>query len=159
MTWVATTVSYAAAELLREARKALAKGDAQRATLLAGQAKQLGLEYPLNADSPDKVEALIRSSSTFAQGPAAGMDAGVYTLAFAQFLMDQSIGLLGYTAFDEAQQLAQQAKDLQASYSQFDRTPDQVLVQIAAARRQAAGDPAAAACSGAAHESGRPCGR
>ena len=130
------------AELLREARKTLAKGDAQRATLLVGQAKQLGLEYPLNADSPDKVEALIRRASAFSQGPAAGTDTGVYTLEFAQFLMDQSIGLLGYAAFDEAQQLAQQAKDLRASYSQFDRTPDQVLVQIAAARRQATGDPA-----------------
>ena len=62
------------AELLREARKTLAKGDAPRAMLLVGQAKQLGLEYPLNADSPDKVEALIRRASVFSQGPAAGMD-------------------------------------------------------------------------------------
>ena len=86
----------------------------------------------------------IRQASIFSQGPAAGADTAVYTLEFAQFLMDQSIGLLGYAAFDQAQQLAQQAKDLRASYSQFDRTPDQVLVQVAAARRQAAGDPGGA---------------
>ncbi len=97
-------------------------------SLFVGQAKQLGLEYPLNADSPDKVEALVRKASVFSQGPAAGADTAVYTQDFAQFLMDQSIGLLGYAAFDEAQQLAQQAKDLRANYSQFDRTPDQVLV-------------------------------
>jgi general secretion pathway protein D len=131
-------------ELLREARKALAKGDTQRASLLVGQVKQLGLEYPLNADSPDKVESLVRKASVFSQGPAAGMDTAVYTQDFAQFLMDQSIGLLGYAAFDEAQQLAQQAKDLRANYNQFDRTPDQVLVQVAAARRQALGEPAGA---------------
>jgi len=129
------------AELLREARKALAQGDASRATLLASQAKQLGLDYPLNADSPDKVDALIRKASVFSQGPPSGTDSSVYTLDFAQFLMDQSIGLLGYAAFNEAQQLAQQAKDLRANYSQFDRTPDQVLAQIATARRQAEGDP------------------
>ena len=60
-----------------------------------------------------------------------------YTRDFAQFLMDQAAGLLGYKAFDEAQQLAQQAKDLRATYGQFDRTPDQMLTQIAAFRRQA----------------------
>jgi len=125
-------------ELLQDARKTLAKGDAQRASLLVAQAKQLGLEYPLNADSPDKVEALIRQASGFSQGLAAGTDRNVYTLEFAQFLMDQSIGLLGYGAFDEAQQLAQAAKDLRANYSQFDRTPDQVLAQIGAARQAAA---------------------
>ncbi len=57
-------------QLLREARAALAKGDAQRATLLVGQARHLGLTYPLNADSPDKVDALIGKAATFSQGPA-----------------------------------------------------------------------------------------
>ncbi len=46
---------------------------------------------------------------------------------------------MSYKAFDESQQLAQQAKDLRATYGQFDRTPDQVLTQIAAARRQTLG--------------------
>lgn len=133
------------AELLCEARKTLARGDAQRAALLVGQAKQLGLEYPLNADSPDKVDALVRKATVFAQGPAAGTDTSLYTLEFAQFLLDQSVGLMGYAALDEAQQLAQQARDLRANYSQFDRTPDLVLTQIAAARRQALGPDTGAA--------------
>lgn len=95
----------------------------------------------------------------FSQGPAAGADTAVYTQDFAQFLMDQSIGLLGYAAFDEAQQLAQQAKDLRANYNQFDRTPDQVLVQIAAARRQALGEPTGCARCRSAHEPRGQSGR
>ena len=59
-------------ELLHSARMALAKGDAQRAGILAAQAKQLGLTYPLHADSPDKVEALVRKAAAFAQGPTTG---------------------------------------------------------------------------------------
>ena len=126
-------------ELLASARAALAKGDAQRAALFTGQAKRLGLVYPLNADSPDKVEALIQQAMIFAKGPGPQEDAAAYTRNFAQFLLDQATGLLGYRAFDEAQQLAQQAKDLQAQFGQFDRTPDQVLTQIAAVRRQTSG--------------------
>ncbi len=75
--------------------------------------------------------------SVFAQGPGPSDDPQAYTRSFAQFLMDQSAGLLGYQAYDEAQQLAQQASDLRAQFGQFDRTPDQLLTQIAAARRQA----------------------
>ena len=129
-------------QLLREARAALAKGDTQRATLLAGQARHLGLTYPLNADSPDRVDALIGKAATFSQGPGAGTDAATYTREFAQFLLDQATGLAGYGEFEDAQRLAQQAKDLRANYSQFDRTPDQVLTQVAAARRQAIGESA-----------------
>ena len=93
------TGSSESSQLLREARAALAKGDAQRATLLAGQARQLGLNYPLNADSPDKVEALIGKAAPFSQGPAAGTDAAAYTREFAQFLLDQSTGLVGLRRF------------------------------------------------------------
>ncbi|MHB8956277.1 MAG: type II secretion system protein GspD [Pirellulaceae bacterium] len=129
-------------ERLREARAALAKGDTQRAQLLVGQARELGLTYPLNADSPDRVDALINKAATFSQGPAAGSDTAAYTREFAQFLMDQATGLVVYGAFEDAQQLAQQAQDLRATYQQFDRTPEQVLAQVAAARRQALGEPA-----------------
>ncbi|MHB8969733.1 MAG: type II secretion system protein GspD [Pirellulaceae bacterium] len=130
-------------DMLRDARAALARGDAQRASLLVEQTRNLGLTYPLNTDtdSPDKADALIRRAAKFSQGPAAGSDAVAYTRDFAQFLMDQATGLVGYGAFDEAQQLAQQAKDLRATYGQFDRTPEQVLTQVAAARRHALGEP------------------
>ena len=127
-------------QLLQEARAALAKGDSHRATLLVGQARQLGVNYPLNADSPDKIEALIAKAAAFAKGPAAGADAAGYTREFAQFLLDQSAGLLAYGAYDDAQQLAQQSKDLRANFGQFDRTPEQMLTQIATARKQAQSD-------------------
>jgi phage shock protein A len=123
-------------ELLLAARQALAKGDMQRASLLVGQANKLGLVYPDHADSPEHVASIVNRATGFTQGPAAGTDPGVYTREFAQFLLDQATGLLAYQAFDAAQQLAQQAQDLRAQYGQFDRTPDQVLTQIAAARRR-----------------------
>jgi len=122
-------------ELLLAARKSLAKGDAARAALLVEQAKKLGLTHALHEDSPDKIDSLIRGAATFAKGPAAGVDATGYTRDFAQFLLDQAVGLLGYQDIDGARQLAQQAKDLQARYGQFDRTPDQVLAQIATAQQ------------------------
>jgi general secretion pathway protein D len=130
-------------QLLQDARVALAKGDSQRASLLIGQARQLGVNYPPNADSPDKIEALVSQAAAFAKGPMAGTNAEGYTREFAQFLLDQSTGLLAYHNYDEAQQLAQQSKDLRASFGQFDRTPDQVLAQIASARRQAQSNVAA----------------
>ncbi len=126
-------------QLLLAARQALAKGNAQQAGLMTAQAKRLGLTYPLTADSPEKVEALVRKAAVFAQGPGSNAEASAYTRDFAQFLMDQAVGLLGYQAFEGAQQLAQQAKDLRAQYGQFDRNPEQVLAQIAAARRQTLG--------------------
>lgn len=124
-------------ELLLAARQTLAKGDAARANLLVAQARKLQLTYPLNADSPDRVEVLVRKASAFAQGPGPDVEANAYTRDFAQFLLDQATGLANYRAFDDAQRLAQQAKDLRAEFGQFDRTPDQVLTQIDAARRHA----------------------
>lgn len=135
-------------EMLLSARQALAQGDAQRADLLVTQVRQMGLTYPLNADSPEKVETLVRQAAVFSRGPQPGDDAAKYTRDFAQFLMDQATGLMGYQALNEAQQLAQQAKDLRAQYGQFDRTPDQLLTQIAAARRQAGNDPRLAGTTG-----------
>ncbi len=126
-------------ELLQGARQALAKGDTQRAGLMIAQAKKLGLTYPLTADSPEKVKTLVLQAAIFAKGPSPQMDTTAYTRDFAQFLMDQAAGLASYKSFDAARQLAQQAKDLRAQYGQFDRTPDQMLAQIAAARRQATG--------------------
>ena len=134
-----------ASELLLGARQALARGDVQRATLLTGQAKALGLSYPANADSPARVEAIVQQAAMFAKGPAPGTDPAAYTRDFSQFLLDQATGLLGYQSLDAAQQLAQQAHDLRATYGQFDRTPEQVLTQIAAVRRQIAGSPGLAA--------------
>jgi general secretion pathway protein D len=125
-------------QLLLEARQALAKGNANRAQLLVQQARQLNLDYPLHADSPQHVEALVQKARAFAAGPAANAEPDTYIREFAQFLMDQGAGLLRYEAFNDAQRLAQQAKDLNAGFGQFDRTPDQLLTQIAAAREQAA---------------------
>ncbi|MFO7901313.1 MAG: hypothetical protein R6U98_01525, partial [Pirellulaceae bacterium] len=126
-------------QLLLDARRALAKGDAQRAGLLVSQAKKLGVNYPINADSPDKVDALVKRAAGFSDGPEPDENATDYTRKFARFLMDQASGLLAHQAFDEARQLAQQAKDLRAEYGQFDETPDQLLSKIAAVRRQNAG--------------------
>ncbi len=123
--------------LLQDARLALAGGDAERAGQIVAQARQLKMAYPLNADSPDKVDSLVRQARAFAKGPASGTDDATYRRAFAQFLMDQSAGLMGYSAFQDAQRLAQQAKDLGAQYGQFDQTPDQLLTRIEAGARQA----------------------
>lgn len=125
-------------QLLLDARRALAKGDTQRAGLLASQAKKLGLNYPVNADSPKKVETLVKRAAGFSNGPRASEEQGEYTRKFAQFLMDQASGLLAHQAFEQARQLARQAKDLRAQYGQFDQTPDQLLSKIAASRRQQA---------------------
>ncbi len=102
-------------QLLLAARQALSNGDANKATLLTGQAKQLGLTYPLHADSPEKVETLIRKAQGFAAGPGPQTDSVTYTREFAQFLMDQATGLMQYKSFEDAQRLAQQAKDLRLS--------------------------------------------
>ncbi|MFW6168918.1 MAG: hypothetical protein ACODAD_00410 [Planctomycetota bacterium] len=126
-------------QLLLEARRALAKGDAQRAGLLVSQADKLGGDYPINADSPDKVNALVEQAARFSKGPEAAENATDHTRDFARFLMDQATGLLSHGAFDQARQLARQAKDLGAEHEQFDQTPDQLLSEISAVRRQHGG--------------------
>jgi general secretion pathway protein D len=136
---------FRSVEMLREARLALAKGDAQRAALLSAQVRQMGLTFAPQADSPDAVDGLVQQANRFSQGPAPGADPATYTREFADFLLNQALGLVPYGDLEDAQQLAQQAQSLGARFGQFDRTPDQVLGQIVAARRQILGDPAAPA--------------
>ncbi|MCO6455221.1 MAG: general secretion pathway protein GspD [Pirellulaceae bacterium] len=117
--------------LLGVARQALAAGNYPQAMNLVAQARQLGAVYPLNADSPDKVEAHIREARNFAAGPLPGVDQTDFQRQYAQHLMQQAEYLLLY--HDDpvpAERLARQAKALPVQYGQFERTPDQLLARI-----------------------------
>lgn len=126
-----------AAHILAEARKAVAAGNVRGAAELAKQARAQGV-IAHQGDSPDAIDALIQKSNQLSAGPRPGTDPAQFSQAYAQFLMEQSEGLLRYQLYGEAEQLAQQAKGLNVRYGSNERTPDQLLGHIAALQNRPA---------------------
>jgi general secretion pathway protein D len=120
---------------LVDARKALSFGDVRRASDFANQARQLGVDSR-SGDSPAAIEALIAKSNRLTAGPQKGMEAQ-FAREYAEFLMEQSEGLLEYREFKDAERLAQHAKSLKVRYGAGERNPDQLLEYIAGLQQQA----------------------
>ncbi|MGO8689719.1 MAG: hypothetical protein ACLQLG_08785 [Thermoguttaceae bacterium] len=119
--------------LLRLSRRALAVGDVRRAVERLNQAKRLEVRYGPLDDSPAKVEATIAKYQeivTLDRNTEAGRR------AYARLLMEESEALLHYGQFDEAEELANRAAQQQVTYSPFEARPQNLLAEIAAARRQ-----------------------
>ena len=128
-----------AADWILQARMAVAAGNVTAAEAAARQARQNGATIGAGGDSVESVETLIRQMQQFLQGPETGVSREAYRRAFATFLTDQSAGLIPYGQLDKAEELAKQASSLRADFAATDRTPEQVLALIAAARRVATG--------------------
>ncbi|MCA9269721.1 MAG: hypothetical protein KDA41_14675, partial [Planctomycetales bacterium] len=125
-------------ELLAGARKALAAGDVKQAGQLVDEAGRLGLTYPPNVDTPTKVGALIEQqhrmfNSTALTDPRS--QSPEFKRAYVQHLLAQADGLLGYRELDAAEDLARRATALKPELGPQDRSPAQVLAQIASLRR------------------------
>lgn len=124
-------------ELLLDARRALAMGDARRATQKVQQAKTSGIRYSALDDNPDKVVAAIGAySDLMAQKTERGASEP-WRRQYARILLDQADALLRWRDFGEAERLASEAARLRVNYSPYERRPETILDQIAAARRQA----------------------
>ncbi len=119
--------------LLRLSRRALAVGDVRRAVERLNQAKRLEVRYGPLDDSPAKVEATIAKYQEIVT-----LDRNTETgrRAYARLLMEESEALLHYGQFDEAEELANRAAQQQVTYSPFEARPQNLLAEIAAARRQ-----------------------
>ena len=108
-------------------------GDVRRAVDRLNQAKRLEVRYGPLDDSPAKVEATIAKYQeivTLDRNTEAGRR------AYARLLMEESEALLHYGQFDEAEELANRAAQQQVTYSPFEARPQNLLAEIAAARRQ-----------------------
>jgi len=127
--------------LLRDARRALAEGKPEKAAQLADEANRLGLRYSPTDDTPFKVRKLIEQHrKLMSAGPLSSPHAQTpqFKRAYAELLMQQADGLLGYGDYDAAESLARRAFQVKADFGSFQRTPAQLLAQIASRRRDAA---------------------
>ncbi|MBU4272492.1 MAG: hypothetical protein KKA28_11585 [Planctomycetes bacterium] len=129
---------------LREARLALAVGDVRRAAEFVRQARAMQVNYRPLDDTPEKVETAIRKYSELS-----GLDKSTeaYARAYARNLMEQADALARWSEYDEASRLADRAAGMRITYSPFEQKPQDLLGRIAAARKQVAGRPIAAAAS------------
>ncbi len=126
-----------ASDPLLDARRALAVGDTRRATQKVQQARATGIRYNTLDDNPDKVEAAIAAySDVIAQKTERGAS-DPWRRQCARVLLDQADALLRWQDFGEAERLATEAARLRVNYSPYERRPEMILDQIAAARRQA----------------------
>jgi len=127
-------------EMLRDARKELARRNIKRAGELANQAKTLGITYPLHADSPDRVLDLLQRLQAMQTMPN---DANL-TKAQGSFLLMQAEGLLYHREWEPAEHLAQQAKAMGVVNGPYSRGPDAILQQAALLKANANGPNSAA---------------
>jgi general secretion pathway protein D len=131
-------------DLLRSARRALAVGDARRATELAAQAKQFQVRYEPLDDSPEKVEAAIAKHQEVG---SQDKNSESYRRNYARLLMEEAEALFRWNEYEHAEQLASLAARLPVSYGAFEAKPEELLTRIAVARRGAglAAEPSPAA--------------
>ena len=118
---------------LRTARLALAVGDLRRATEFVQRARASRIDYQPLDDTPDKVEAAIRRQQDL-QGLDKSTEA--YARASSRNLMEQADALLRWNEYDEAERLARRAAALRIDYGPFEQKPQELMQQIASARRQ-----------------------
>jgi general secretion pathway protein D len=119
--------------LLRLSRRALAVGDVRRAVDRLNEAKRLDVQYGPMDDSPAKVEAAI---SKYQEIMTLDRNTDEGRRAYARMLMEESEALLRYGQLDEAEELAHRAAQQQVTYGPYEVRPQNLLEQIAVARRQ-----------------------
>lgn len=136
------------ADLLLDARRALAVGDTHRAAQKAQQAKATGAQFGALDDNPDKVEAAIAAYSDLMAQKSERGAMEPWRRQYARLLLDQADALARWRDFPEAERLASEAARLRVNYSPYEMRPEMVLDRIAAARRQAV-SPAAGSHDGA----------
>jgi general secretion pathway protein D len=118
---------------LRAARLALADTDVRTAGMHVQRARNMQLTYQPSDDTPDKVEAAIRSYLELS-----GLDKNTeaYAHKYARSLTEQADGLMRWGAYDKAEELARRAAVIPIMYNPAEQKPQEVLARIAAARRQ-----------------------
>lgn len=123
--------------LLVQARLALAVGDVRRAQQFAGQARQFGVAYQPNEDSPARIHALIDKVQHIAEQPADQKRSEAYGRQYARVLMEQAEALLEHGELDEAERLTFRAAEQRVPYAPTEMKPDDLQRRIADYRRGA----------------------
>ena len=118
-------------QMLLRARQALAQRKIDQATQWVQQAKQMRLASYPNMDSPNRVEQLIMRFQEFSVRPASSLNQARYKHDYAEFLLQQSEGLLAYGDFASAKQLGSQAEMIGAIFSANEQNPQQLLKKVA----------------------------
>ena len=119
---------------LRKARLALAVGDVRQAAALVQEARNMRANYQPLDDTPDKVEAAIRSHQ---EVQTLDKTTEAYARRCSRGLMEQSDALVRWGEYDEAERLANRAAAMRIVYGPFEQKPQDLLQRIADARRQA----------------------
>ena len=119
---------------LRDARRALAEGDVDRAHQLIAHAGTQRREYGPRDDTPNKVAAAIGEYQVLKQMTPGS---GAFRRAYSDFLMEQARALTRHQDYDRAEQLAYEASQQQVIYKTFEMKPNELLAKISAERRHA----------------------
>ncbi len=126
-------------KLLHQARQALAGGDADQATRFAAEAHRLNLRYEAGDDTPGKVQSLIDQHRRLMQSnPLAGPQGQTpqFKRAYTDLLISEADGLIKCKDYETAEQVARRAYQIKADMSGSERSPAQLLAQIASLQRQ-----------------------
>ena len=119
--------------ILRAARVSLADGNVRRASQLVAEAKRQGITGGLNQDSPKKVQSLI-DQATYFQSNRKQVNSNQHARDFSRFLMEQADGLIRYNDLNAAEKLTRTAANMNARFSNYERTPAKLLREIAIQR-------------------------
>lgn len=120
--------------LLLQSRRALAMGDVKRAQKLVEEAKRYSVNYGPAEDSPVRVEADIVAFNDLVNDKNLKKYTQAYNRKLARVLMQQAEALLDWKSYNEAENLALQARGLRADFGPVEKTPEKLLAQISAAR-------------------------
>lgn len=122
--------------LLVSARKALAKGDLRTTEQFVAQAEALNVVPQPGGDSAEKVRALMTRHQRLLDEAARGNgNTMAYRRERATLLLDQALGLLQWNEADAAEQLASDARVLNATFAPGETSPEVVLDRITQYRR------------------------
>ena len=107
----------------------MAVDNVQQAVKVVDQAKAMGLVFPLNGDSPERLSTLIQQHQQL-KTRLARENSADSRLAHARHLMKQAEALASYKDLANAQLLAEQAKSLNVQFGQFERRPEDLLEDL-----------------------------
>ncbi len=122
--------------MLWAGRRALAEGKIDQAVEWVQRAKQLRLASFPNMDSPSRVDQLIMRFKEFAVRPASALNQDRYKHDYAEFLVQQSEGLLAYRDFAAAKKLGLQAQSIGAAFAAQESNPAKLLQKITQLEQQ-----------------------
>ncbi|MGY8768201.1 MAG: type II secretion system protein GspD [Pirellulales bacterium] len=126
-------------KFLLDARRELAKGNTALATRYTAQAKNLGVIYPANEDSPTRVATLIRKSDQINRS----QKNEITKKLFGELLLEQADGLIAYNQIAEASNLIKQAEYLNSDYSRSQFSPQLLKNKITQSLRSPVAVPTA----------------